>query len=215
MADQKLVFFCFDSSRTGDLARGAVEPDQLLHVGTSFGVDNARGRLSDHLKIALVHHHPYPYTPEREIPIIDPRSWVGREELIEFRGAPGFLSWCAARGIGLVLHGHKHIPRLVHDRVAVGPRADDEQREITTVGCGSSLGANSPTTSSSGYPGRRAGMWISSWPPGTGVRSDPPRSTRTCPHRHAVMSHPRPLTLAWPCSPSTGSEPAAGPTSAT
>jgi hypothetical protein len=142
MPEQKLVFFCFDSSRTGDLARGAVERDQLLHMGATYDVENAHGGLADHLKIALVHHHPHPYTPEKEVPIIDPRSWVGREEFIEFRGAPGFLSWCAARDIGLVLHGHKHIPRLVHDRAPIGPEQDAEHREITSVGCGSSLGAN-------------------------------------------------------------------------
>ncbi|MGW6613511.1 metallophosphoesterase family protein [Streptomyces erythrochromogenes] len=132
------AFFCFDSSRSEDLARGRVDPEQLLKMATEFDVENARGRYDSYLRVALVHHHPYPYVPQIERPIVDPRTWVGREEFVEMRGAENFLSWCAGRGIDIILHGHKHIPRLIVDHVDGG----DVLRPMTTVGCGSSLGAN-------------------------------------------------------------------------
>jgi hypothetical protein len=138
----ELVLYCFDSSKSGDLARGRIDNPQLLQMAAISDVENARGRFDGYLKIALLHHHPYPYVPEKEVPIIDPRGWVGREEFIELRGASQFRTWCAGRGVGLILHGHKHIPRLITDMVPFGDPTRPDFREITTVGCGSSLGAN-------------------------------------------------------------------------
>jgi hypothetical protein len=111
-------------------------------MGTSFDVADIGDRFSDYLKIALVHHHPYPYPASREAPILDPRSWIGREEFMQMEDATEFLTWCSSRDIRLVLHGHKHIPRLIHDLVAEGDWQGAERRRLTTVGCGSSLGAN-------------------------------------------------------------------------
>lgn len=54
--------------------------------------------------------------------------------------AQSFLTWCAGRDIGLVLHGHRHVPRLVIDDVAT-EQARRQYRRITTVGCGTSRGA--------------------------------------------------------------------------
>lgn len=136
----KLVFFCFDSSRRGTLARGRIEAKQLLRVGTEFDTRNKKGKYNSYAKVALVHHHPYRYGTSKEISILDPRGWRGREEFIELRGADQFLSWCSGRDVGLILHGHKHIPRLIRDEVSDG-NVPPSYREITTVGCGSSLGA--------------------------------------------------------------------------
>ncbi|MBV6321166.1 hypothetical protein [Duganella violaceipulchra] len=44
------------------------------------------------------------------------------------------MTWCAGRQVGLVLHGHKHIPHLATVQPMHG-------REVTVVGCGSSVGA--------------------------------------------------------------------------
>lgn len=141
-AEAQMAFFCFDSSRTGDLARGCVDRDQLLRMATEYEVNNVGQVLHNYLKVALVHHHPYPYVPDKETPIIDPRSWVGREEFIELRESDRFLAWCATRGVELILHGHKHIPRLIVDHVPDEGQDGQAYRPITTVGCGSTLGAN-------------------------------------------------------------------------
>ena len=139
-AAAKLVFLCFDSSRTGYLARGSVDTEQLLQVATEFDVKNTRGDFDGFLKVAVLHHHPYPYS-ETELPIIDPRGWVGRESFLELVDSERFLEWCAMRGVGLVLHGHKHVPRLVVDSVGVGQGDTRTWHSMTTVGCGSTLGA--------------------------------------------------------------------------
>ena len=138
----QMAFFCFDSSRTGDLARGCVSREQLLKMATEFEVCNGHGKLDTYLKVALVHHHPYPYVPAKEVSIVDPRTWIGREEFIEFRESERFLAWCASRGVGLILHGHKHIPRLIVDRVSDESSGHAGYCSLTTVGCGSTLGAN-------------------------------------------------------------------------
>lgn len=140
--EHKLIFFCFDSARGGDLARGRVDEEQLLSIAVAWETMNSTGCYDDYLKISLVHHHPYPYREAKEVPIIDPRGWVGREEFNELRGASEFLSWCAGRGVGLILHGHKHIPRLITEVVEYGDPSARRSSELTTVGCGSSLGAN-------------------------------------------------------------------------
>src|ERR1035441_7447961 len=59
-SEAQIAFFCFDSSRTGDLARGCVDQDQLLRMGTEYAVSNTNHALDNYLKVALVHHHPYP-----------------------------------------------------------------------------------------------------------------------------------------------------------
>jgi 3',5'-cyclic AMP phosphodiesterase CpdA len=152
--ENKMLFFCFDSARTEDLARGRVDTEQLLRMGTEYESRNVNGRYDHHLKVALVHHHPYPYMPEKEVSIVDPRSWPGRETFVALKGADQFLGWCAGRGVSLILHGHKHIPRLVTDWVSDG----SSPSLITTVGCGASLGAN----------GRRISFNVVDWHPDSG-----------------------------------------------
>jgi hypothetical protein len=56
-------------------------------------------------------------------------------------GAADFLRWCAGRRIPLILHGHKHIQRHVSERIAWDHGRSPETREVTAVGCGTSLGA--------------------------------------------------------------------------
>ncbi|MEU4731716.1 metallophosphoesterase [Streptomyces sp. NPDC023588] len=138
----RIAFFCFDSSRVGNFARGQVDREQLIRMATKFNEENLRDELEEYLRVAVVHHHPYPYPhdPEKERPILDPRTWRGRESLVEMRDAQTFLSWCAGKNINLILHGHKHIPRLIEEYVATGQ--PNMYTHITTAGCGSSLGAN-------------------------------------------------------------------------
>lgn len=137
----QMAFFCFDSSRTGNLARGCVSTKQLLKMATEFEVSNGQGKLDTYLKVALVHHHPYPYVRAKETPV-DPRTWIDGEKFIAFKESEQFLAWCASRDIGLILHGHKHIPRLIVDSVPYESSDHGRDRKLTTVGCGSTLGAN-------------------------------------------------------------------------
>jgi predicted MPP superfamily phosphohydrolase len=156
--DGQMAFFCFDSSRTGDLARGRVDQDQLLRMATAYEVKNAGQRLNSYLKVALVHHHPYAYATYKETPIIDPRGWAGRESFIAFQDSDKFLNWCATRGVELILHGHKHVPRLIVDRVLDKASDGHTYQQITTVGCGSTLGANDSAMSFN----------LIEWDPGSG-----------------------------------------------
>lgn len=139
--DRRLVFLCFNSSHGGQFARGRIDAEQLLSVATRFDVDNVRGRFDGYLRVALLHHHPYPYLGDhqREQPIIDPRNWKGHEKFVGMDEGDDFLSWCAGRGVSLILHGHKHRPRLVVEDL---PSIDGRKQMICTAGCGTSLGAN-------------------------------------------------------------------------
>jgi 3',5'-cyclic AMP phosphodiesterase CpdA len=156
--DGQMAFFCFDSSRTGDLARGRVDQDQLLRMATAYEMKNAGQRLDSYLKVALVHHHPYAYATYKETPIIDPRGWVGRESFIASQDSEKFLDWCATRGVELILHGHKHVPRLIVDHVLDKASDGHTYQQITTVGCGSTLGANDSAMSFN----------LIEWDPGSG-----------------------------------------------
>jgi hypothetical protein len=60
------------------------------------------------------------------------------ELLLRMDDAESFLTWCATRGVGLVLHGHKHVARYRQELVQ---RSDGTQHSITAVGCGTTLGA--------------------------------------------------------------------------
>ena len=52
-----------------------------------------------------------------------------------------FLSWCVGRRVPLVLHGHKHVARYKKALVEWKHGPAREWREVTAVGCGTSLGA--------------------------------------------------------------------------
>ncbi|MFF2993166.1 metallophosphoesterase family protein [Streptomyces sp. NPDC057950] len=157
--DAKLVFLCFNSSKKGDAARGGIGDKQLLDVATSYDAARRVAGYDDCLRIAVLHHHPYPYPlPDEEPrpghhPSEDPvsghkqtwmkRVWsrLPRERLLEMEDARQFLNWCAARDVSLVLHGHRHRSRLVTDTIPVSG-VPFRRHELTTVGCGTSLGAN-------------------------------------------------------------------------
>ncbi len=134
--DLELVFLGFDSARKGNLARGEVDRDQLVRAATDFDSRNVSGKYDNYLRVALVHHHPYPYDTSGELPIYDPRGWVGREAFVQMEHADRFRSWCAGRRVNLILHGHKHVPRLIRSRERAG---SGQEVFITTAGCGSSL----------------------------------------------------------------------------
>src|SRR5262249_49722319 len=48
-----------------------------------------------------------------------------------------FLEWCAARGVSVILHGHKHVPHRIAATISVNNHA----HRLLVIGCGSTTGA--------------------------------------------------------------------------
>ncbi|WP_346137943.1 metallophosphoesterase [Streptomyces coeruleofuscus] len=140
--EARIIFFCFDSNRIGSWAKGRVSDEQLLSMARDFQAMNRNGRLKGYRRVALVHHHPYPYPSQADERIVNPLVWRGHEKFVALEGAAQFLEWCASRHISLILHGHKHIPRLIVDAVEIDGGNGGRQR-IITAGCGSSMAIHS------------------------------------------------------------------------
>jgi 3',5'-cyclic AMP phosphodiesterase CpdA len=137
--DMQAVFFSFNSSESGDFARGSVSKRQRLDRAERHDDAVARDRqIGAYLKIALVHHHPVNYGSQPTALYERILARLGGDDrFIAFEGSEDFLRWCTGRNVSLVLHGHKHIPHLA----TVKPMAGADAKEVTVVGCGSSVGA--------------------------------------------------------------------------
>lgn len=136
--DMQTMFFSFNSSESGSFARGSVSLRQRLSRAEKHEEEiRRREQLRDYFNIALVHHHPVDY---RSQPTALYERILARlgfdDQLIAFEESEDFLKWCVGRNIGLVLHGHKHMPHLA----TVRPDRENGD-EVTVVGCGSSVGA--------------------------------------------------------------------------
>lgn len=126
--DMQAVFISFNSSESGDFARGSVSKRQRLDRAERYDDAIACDKeIRRYAKIALVHHHPVNYgsQPTALYERILAR-FGGDDRFIAFEESEDFLLWCIDRNVNLVLHGHKHIPHLA---------------TVTVVGCGSSIGA--------------------------------------------------------------------------
>lgn len=139
------VFYCFDTSReANDYARGRITKDQMIEVATLFETKLiSKPELREYLSVALIHHHPYSFETRTETPLQKGLHRVGLsdEHFLKMDGAEDFLSWCVGRRVPLILHGHKHVPRHVNDRITWTHGKEHESREVTAVGCGTSMGA--------------------------------------------------------------------------
>lgn len=136
--DMQAVFFSFNSSETGEFARGSVSLRQRLSRAERHDEEiHRRKQVRDYFNVALVHHHPVDYgsQPTALYERILAR-FGGDDRFIAFQESEDFLKWCVGRQVGLVLHGHKHMPHLATVRPT---RGDDSA--VTVVGCGSSVGA--------------------------------------------------------------------------
>ena len=134
--DMQTVFFSFNSCETGNFARGGVSLRQRLSRAEKHDDEIRRNEeVRDYFNIALVHHHPVNYgsQPTALYERILAR-FGGDERFIAFEKSEDFLKWCVRRQVGLVLHGHKHIPHLATVQSTEGG-------EVRVVGCGSSVGA--------------------------------------------------------------------------
>jgi 3',5'-cyclic AMP phosphodiesterase CpdA len=134
--DMQTVFFSFNSSETGNFARGSVSLRQRLSRAEKHDDEIRRNQLvRDYFNVALVHHHPVDYGSQPTALYERILAKFGVDDrLIAFEEAEDFTNWCIGRQVRLVLHGHKHIPHLATVRPSGGS-------EVTVVGCGSSVGA--------------------------------------------------------------------------
>jgi UDP-2,3-diacylglucosamine pyrophosphatase LpxH len=132
------VFFCFDSSRDADWARGKVTTEQRVHVATEFDkLSLTRPEIRDYLRVALVHHHPFSFEEHKETFVARRLERVSERYFLQMDDAKSFVEWCAGRGVQLILHGHKHLARYREESI----KLTDGWHQITSVGCGTSLGA--------------------------------------------------------------------------
>ena len=143
--DLECVFFCFNSVEEGNLARGRVTNEQCMRMGASFDEEcDLRNRqkqkdIRQYTRIALVHHHPFAYDTA-EVAYYEPflrRITGNQDSFTRFEEADRFVTWCAERGVSLILHGHKHVPHHVQASVSV----NGADRTMMVVGCGSTTGA--------------------------------------------------------------------------
>jgi predicted phosphodiesterase len=138
-SDLQTVFLSFNSSESGNFAKGAVGERQRLDRSVLYDREERQNpSISNFMKVALVHHHPYAYSasPATHYEKILKRLFGSDEPFLAFEGATEFMQWCAARGVSLVLHGHKHVPHLVKDEILVNGR----WQRVIVVGCGSTTG---------------------------------------------------------------------------
>jgi 3',5'-cyclic AMP phosphodiesterase CpdA len=118
----KCLFFCFDSSKKGNLAKGEVIEDDLVRFGKEVHVLAARTpETKEWLRVALVHHHPFKFNAAAE-------GWtanilrtlhIPEGRLLDMSKSERFIAWCADRGIQLILFGHRHVQRKISQVVPV------------------------------------------------------------------------------------------------
>jgi hypothetical protein len=119
-------------------ARGKVSEDQCRLLGSRFeALVSRHPAIQNYYRVALVHHHPLPFDEKEEKITRYVAEWI-KEGLTAMAEGDKFLAWCARRGIGLVLHGHKHRSRLRRQLVQLS--RSNYYHPITVVGCGTSLG---------------------------------------------------------------------------
>lgn len=128
LRDLDLAFIRFNSNTGGELAQGKIGTDQLMNIGNEIDSIPEKEKLNF---IALLHHHPKLI----ENPDWYAREWyeallgkINLEKTMKLVDADIFLKWIENRGIKLVLHGHKHIPKI------------HNHNDITIVSAGSSTG---------------------------------------------------------------------------
>jgi 3',5'-cyclic AMP phosphodiesterase CpdA len=121
--DQKLLFLCLDTSLKSAVpkAEGEIGINQLkwvarklsdlqMHLGSS---------LDDFVKIAVMHHHPVGIVGQ------DP----AREQFMQLLDAEDILQILDKYGFNLLLHGHKHVPRMT-------TRLRADSGSLTIIGAG-------------------------------------------------------------------------------
>lgn len=136
----KCVFYCFNSSKEGNFARGEVSGDDLTKAATDFLVQaELNPDIEEWLRIAVVHHHPFKFDAAAEgwTAKMLKRFKIPEGKLVDMNESERFVKWCGDRGVELILFGHRHVQRKFTQPLSMHGRNVD----ITAIGCGTSLGA--------------------------------------------------------------------------
>lgn len=139
----RTIFFCINSNVDGNrytesyLARGHVSNEQLIELGKAYQ-DKIKERgsgIKEYNKIALIHHHPFPFTYETKS-FIKKAKFYMHDKTLMLNNADDVIKWCNDININLILHGHKHLQRYVKCEI-IGNRTTST---IDSLGCGTSTG---------------------------------------------------------------------------
>jgi len=139
------IFIGFNSSLEADFSRGKVTKDQ--RVDRAADLETAffnHPEILDYFRVVLIHHHPFSFEVE---PITRGQRFfsaigVSGEAFLHLEEADEFLNWCAERNVSLVLHGHKHVQKYFKGHIPLNNRDRETKFELTSIGCGSSTGAD-------------------------------------------------------------------------
>jgi UDP-2,3-diacylglucosamine pyrophosphatase LpxH len=147
VADHNLrsIFLCFDSSRHGIAATGQITDSQMEDMEAELEAQYALdSRLTNYVKIALLHHHPFPYEVfgERIIQRFLTKINLTEDTFLELSDRKEFARWCARNQVSVMLHGHKHIERHHIEAVQFDEPGGSTpiSKELHAIGCGTSLG---------------------------------------------------------------------------
>ncbi|HEX8090860.1 MAG TPA: metallophosphoesterase, partial [Blastocatellia bacterium] len=123
----KLYFFSFNSNPfIARWAKGAVSRRQLKSFQRKMDElqESQPDSINDAYKVALLHHHPMPIPYDEKL-----------EKYLFLKNAGEFINAMAQNRINLVLHGHKHKPRI--SSVSLGTTSTS--RNVSIVASGSTL----------------------------------------------------------------------------
>jgi hypothetical protein len=120
---------CVNSVADGRLAAGRVGERQMVDLANEI---DRRPRRDELTLVCAVHHHPTPVErPEwYAAPFYERILGSAFERTDALEDAASFMQFVGEQRFAAVLHGHKHVPRLVKH----------EASGATIVGCGSSVG---------------------------------------------------------------------------
>jgi UDP-2,3-diacylglucosamine pyrophosphatase LpxH len=130
--EMRAVFFCFDSSLEGNIARGRVTDQALMSVATDFAIRCRHDpEIEKYFRLALVHHHPFAYeTHQGALQTFLSKFSLNDDLYLRLENAEQFVDWCERQKVEVIMHGHKHIPKWFTKR----------DGSISAVGCGTSMG---------------------------------------------------------------------------
>lgn len=158
--ETETIFISLNSCISGDWAKGEITSDQRKQLAAAMLTTFVkRPEAKSYLKVALVHHHPIPFKAASKVwyqKVLKAFN-VDDDDLLKLVDGQEFLNWCARWDVSAILHGHKHIARRNEITVSLSGK----EKQITAIGCGTSLGAE-------GYP---CSYDIVSWEPVTNTWS--------------------------------------------
>jgi hypothetical protein len=137
------LFFCFNSSKLGNFAKGEVSSEDLTAMAAEYQTRlTQRPNLRSFLRVAVVHHHPFSFDSKAEgwTERVMSECGISDAMVVDMEKSERFVQWCADRGAQLILFGHRHVQREI-TRVIQTSDVRAGNVRVTAIGCGTSLGA--------------------------------------------------------------------------